>query len=316
VTDEPQTERKWNLTVTLPDDLRRALAPLRQTGQIQISPVVEKALRDALADARAPGKAGVVRRLKLARSRRRGPDYDLGFEEGRHWAEDVATWDEIRRYGRMPTHAIGYTHGSEGTKLEGPFQPPPDYPDAPFHRNREGLLVEDRDAIFPYWDGWLAGVSSVQATVADEMESVSSPAFIRERPSDLDTDLETIRAQLAAEAEEEFKNGYRAGVEAAKNLSWHVLSDFAEEGFDLRRWLISLEHSSELESKYNLPTPAGFQNVYAPLEKALGGLVSPDGADWYPPFTYQEGFTQALKDIWDSVQRGKPTTNQAKEVRK
>lgn len=309
----PETDRKWNLTVTLPEDLRRALEPLRQARQIQVSQVVEKALRDAMADAKAPGKAAVVRRLRLTGSRRRGTDYDLGVEDGRRWAEEVATWDEIRRYARMPTHPIGYITGSDGTNLDGPFTPPPDYPDAPFHRNREGLLVDSLEAIIPYWEGWLAGVSSVHSAVAEEMESIHPvPAFAKERPADVLADLDAVRTKLASEARKEFEDGYHAGVEAAKSLSWHALSNFAEEGFDLRRWLLSLERSSELEEKYRMPLRPGFSNVFQPLEKALGAFVSPDGNDWYPPHTYQEGFTQALRDIWDSIQRTKPTTNQRK----
>ncbi len=304
----PKTDRKWNLTVTLPEDLRRALRPLRQAGQIQVSQVVERALRDAMADATAPGKAAVVRRLRLARSHHRGTDYDLGFAEGRRWAEDVATWDEIRRYAGMPSQAIAYTAGSNGAKFDGPFTPPADYPDAPFYHGRDGLLVKDRQGIFPYWEGWLAGVYSVHSAVAEEMGSVHpTPSFVRERPADLVADLEAVRAQFASEAREEFGSGYRAGVEAAKSLSWHFLSDFAGEAFDLHRWLLSLEHAWDLERRFGIrPGRTAFPNAGQALAKALGALVNPD-EDFYPPITYQEGFTQALRDIWESVQRDTST---------
>jgi len=164
-TSEDQRE---NLTVSISG---RLLHDVRQyKGQIAISQVVEEALAAKVEEVRNPEKAQILRRLRLERDERRGPDYQSGFEEGQRWAKATASWADIKQYVTFNSKDVVF-ESADG--FVGTFRFPTDDYQDPYFRDENDEPVTTAPEVTCYWRGWVAGVHSIYNLVKDELLSTS-----------------------------------------------------------------------------------------------------------------------------------------------
>jgi DNA-binding CsgD family transcriptional regulator len=160
-------DRKENLTVSISGRLLRDVR--RYKGQIAISEVVEEALAAKVEEVRDPEKAQILRRLRVERDERRGPDFQRGFQEGQRWAKATASWAEIQDYVKFSLKDVVYEWGVDTNGFAGSFSAPADdYPD-PYFRDENDVPVTNAPEVTRYWRGWLSGVRSIYNLVKDEL---------------------------------------------------------------------------------------------------------------------------------------------------
>lgn len=145
----------------------------------------------------------------------------------------------------------------------------------------------------------------------------SKPAYSTSAPADIADALQTVQKRFAEEAREEFERGYRAAVTAFPKLQWSDIEFLANTfRFDVKRWARNYRDIAEdVELRKGEMTP-GYVSHYPPdvdvnvetvkaLMEAIGGWVAPfDMAEWSPRPTYARGFTQAMRDLWRTINEG------------
>jgi hypothetical protein len=92
-----EARRTVPMSFALRGDLKERLGRFReQGGTINVSGIANEAIEREL-DRLESGNS-VVQRLRVELTERRGPSWTMGFQAGRKWAEDVASWLEITEY--------------------------------------------------------------------------------------------------------------------------------------------------------------------------------------------------------------------------
>ena len=175
--------------------------------------------------------------------------------------------------------------------------------------------------------------------VADEQ---GDPSYAG-RPEGADERIHELERRLAAEARVDYERGYTIALDAASAMPLRVINDLVDAGFDLerwlgpwkRRWMYDLTEHSEpvpveevnrfLEEvsrgeRSQEPPPhdeswRNDENWYWWLWKsaeALGTIADPIDRDEYsftPTVARQRGFIDAMRDLWDALEHGRPRSD-------
>jgi hypothetical protein len=178
------------MSFALRADLRDRIVRFRKEGSsINVSAICNEAIERAL-DRLESGNA-VVQRLRVELTERHGPSWTMGFQAGRKWAEEVASWLEITRYATQytdPAEVQVVVVDMEGmdtwAEFRGPFRAPerdygrddPHQPGAPSFKLSEGEAGPKWEyriwELESYWRAWLQAVREVYAENQAELPSV------------------------------------------------------------------------------------------------------------------------------------------------
>jgi hypothetical protein len=190
--EQPEVGRRTTpMSFALRADLKERLNKFRTDGgTINVSGICNEAIEREL-DRIQSGNA-VVQRLRVELTERRGPSWTAGYQTGRKWAEEIASWLEITEY------ATRYTSRDIKVKLyleESPEEfvafmgrfraPERDYgrdtrggaPAAPSFvkgRNTDGgpLWEYIPSELETFWRGWLLAVQEIYSELKDQLPSV------------------------------------------------------------------------------------------------------------------------------------------------
>jgi len=95
--DQRESRRTTPMSFALRADLKDRLNKFRsEGGNINVSGIANDAIEREL-DRMESGNA-VVQRLRVELTDRRGPSWTMGYQAGRKWAEEIASWLEITAY--------------------------------------------------------------------------------------------------------------------------------------------------------------------------------------------------------------------------
>lgn len=208
--DQRDSRRTTPMSFALRADLKDRLNRFRsEGGTINVSGIANDAIEREL-DRIESGNA-VVQRLRVELTERRGPSWTLGYQTGRTWAQEIASWLEITEYAtRYTSRDIKVEMYDEGTQymyvaFTGRFRAPErdyahdthDQPAAPSFRYADDggepkweYRIYEMEA---YWRAWLTAVSEVYDGIKDHLppvvdqlpaEQIPEP----ERPRDVDPD--------------------------------------------------------------------------------------------------------------------------------
>jgi hypothetical protein len=121
------------------------------------------------------------------------------------------------------------------------------------------------------------------------------PSFAQERPLDAAAAITEARDRMVKEARAQYERGYGEGAKAAAEIPWAALDRLAMLGWDLRSWMQEL---ADLKS-----VGAAFQAVTG---GDLRGYLQDELQPWEPVGnpTYEMGFADALRDVWQAVRGG------------
>jgi hypothetical protein len=122
--------------------------------------------------------------------------------------------------------------------------------------------------------------------------AVQPPAGAAER-------IEELRAVFAAQARSEYETGYAGALDAAGDIPWFVMEDFANQSFDVRRWIEGWRRSATAQAAQESP-PGWLGSV----GRTLGDLADPIGFDQFsfrPTRARVRGFGDALQAVWHDV---------------
>lgn len=194
------------MSFALRADLRERLTKFRdEGGTINVSGICNEAIEREL-DRIQSGNA-VVQRLRVELTERRGPSWTAGYQTGRKWAEETASWLEITEYAtRYTSRDVGVKVAFEGEpemyyEFRGRFLAPErDYGrDHPGGDGAPGFTYTADDGelkwqwnvaeTVTYWRGWLAAVHEVYDDLKDQLQSVVDQLPPEpSRPQDVDPD--------------------------------------------------------------------------------------------------------------------------------
>jgi len=149
-----------------------------------------------------------------------------------------------------------------------------------------------------------------QAVTAFVQSKAKGPAYAEGPPPGTDSTIKYLRDVYAEEARQHSDRGYRAGLAYlnANRLPWSEFQGLAQNDFDLKRWLDPW-HDGFVEAAMH---PEVGREPHIPdwmvaLMKAdyLGEFANPISGDgFYPDGTYLQGFSRALRDVWNAVEHG------------
>jgi hypothetical protein len=133
-------------------------------------------------------------------------------------------------------------------------------------------------------------------------------AFARERPAGSEEAIKFARERLLLEAREQYERGYRTAAEAAFHIPWGALDELHEYEWDIRRWRARM-HGLDREG-FGWSAVAFQGNDY----EGLGGKTMTDLLNHYLGWhemdiaspTFEMGFSDALRDVWESVRSADP----------
>ncbi len=188
--DQPEVGRRSTpMSFALRADLKERLNKFRtEGGTINVSGICNEAIEREL-DRIQSGNA-VVQRLRVELTERRGPSWTLGYQAGRKWAEELASWLEITAF------ATGYAEqdvdvvviNEQGfdswVQFMGSFRAPErDYgSDAPNDRGAPAFMRPTDDSgptweyrkweMVSFWRAWLNAVREVYDQNKDRLPSV------------------------------------------------------------------------------------------------------------------------------------------------
>ena len=179
--------RTTPMSFALRADLKERLDRFREGGSINVSRICNDAIEREL-DRVESGNA-VVQRLRVELTERHGPSWTMGYQAGRKWAEEMASWIEITAYATRHTEAdVAIDFHSDGFHDWGMFlggfkAPERDYGvDDPSHKGAPSFVVETVDGIekwemraweaTAYWRAWLRAVRKVYEENKAELPSV------------------------------------------------------------------------------------------------------------------------------------------------
>jgi len=101
----------------------------------------------------------------------------------------------------------------------------------------------------------------------------AAPGYAQ-RPADADEGLQRARDALAPAAQAEYQAGYASALHRLADVPWQALDEFAERGFDLRRWIEPWSNGIMLEAARGID---GEPKWFWKLAEDLGNLVDPIG---------------------------------------
>ncbi len=191
--DEPDLRepgrRSTPMSFALRADLKDRLTRLRNDGRtINVSEISNKAIEGYLD--RIESSSAIVQRLRMELTERHGPSWTMGYQAGRKWAEDTATWLEITEFAtRYTGRDVKVEMYHEDTEymyvaFTGRFQAPVrDYGrDAHHHAAAPAFqyVAEDGDPkwefrtleIEPHWRAWLTAVRECYDELKDDLPPV------------------------------------------------------------------------------------------------------------------------------------------------
>jgi len=198
--DQRESRRTTPMSFALRADLKERLNKFRsEGGNINVSGIANEAIEREL-DRMESGNA-VVQRLKVELTERRGTSWTWGYQAGRKWSEEDASWLEITeqatRYTNRDVKVEMYDADTQYMFVEftGRFRAPArdygrdshDSSGAPSFKyvNDDGetrgeYRIEEMEA---YWRGWLAAVSEVY----DENKAYLPPVIDQLPPEEIPT---------------------------------------------------------------------------------------------------------------------------------
>ncbi|HTX13453.1 MAG TPA: hypothetical protein VME22_32850 [Solirubrobacteraceae bacterium] len=151
--------------------------------------------------------------------------------------------------------------------------------------------------------------------------------------------IQEIQVRLAAEARDDYERGYRIALDAASDMSLHMINDLVDLNFDLRRWLEPWKRGwmHEQRDKAQLEPKVDPDELWESLRKqaenpvppahddsrredngwwwlwkaaeALGEIAAPIDVDEYsfhPTLARQRGFSDAMRAVWLAVEVASP----------
>jgi hypothetical protein len=196
--------RTTPMSFAIRGDLKERLTRVRGEGTaINVSSICNDAIEREL-DRIESGNA-LVQRLRIELTERRGFAWTMGFQAGRKWAEDTATWLEITEFATVYTgrdvKVVMYNEDSEHMYVgfTGRFRAPerdydrdmPEKAAAPSFKyvNDEGEFRWEYRLyeLESYWRAWLTAVRDVYDQVKADMPSVIDQ-LAPEPPRDVDPD--------------------------------------------------------------------------------------------------------------------------------
>jgi hypothetical protein len=181
----PYTIGVAKLTVYVPDELVIRLQPFRD--ELNLSEIAKAAIEERLRGAEQ-ARAGDVRLQVLTRLRRGDLDKAAmrarGFDAGRLWAKDVATWTELKQIAAWPEITAswqvmpakpGNVLGAVGAGLalmavSKTYVPRMNQCFVPLSVTSGPPPGTKEDKVVLYWQGFAAGVSAVHELVKDQMD--------------------------------------------------------------------------------------------------------------------------------------------------
>jgi len=206
--DQRESRRTTPMSFALRGDLKDRLTRFRaEGGNINVSGICNDAIEREL-DRIESGNV-VVQRLRVELTERRGPSWTMGYQAGRKWAEEVASWLEITGYATQYTDAdVKVERFDESgfgmwVDFRGPFRAPVrDYgTDEPQQSSGAPSFRASADDADPkweyqtweleaYWRAWLQAVREVYGENKAHLPSVIErlPAQEASRPRDVDPD--------------------------------------------------------------------------------------------------------------------------------
>jgi post-segregation antitoxin (ccd killing protein) len=169
------------LTVYLPDELVARLEPFRS--KLNLSEIAKMAIEENQRREQATvgdRRAAVVNRFRRIEDGRRGVQV-TGEDDGRRWAETVASWDDVKEVAgwpdlldvsqlirERPPVETGPFAGLSALSLSPPlptaFIPPSVKAEPP---------AQDEDTVMLFWTGFRSGAQDVFQLVKDDIEPPS-----------------------------------------------------------------------------------------------------------------------------------------------
>jgi hypothetical protein len=204
--DLKESRRSTPMSFALRADLKERLSRFRSEGRtINVSDISNKAIEREL-DRIESGNA-VAERLRVELTERRGPSWTIGYQTGRKWAEEVASWLEITGYATRYTDLdvkVEVLDAGFGKWAEylGTFRAPErDYGRDTQEDGGAPAFITTGDDQEPrwehriweleaYWRAWLHAVREVYEDNKAHLPSVIErvPAPDESRPRDVDPD--------------------------------------------------------------------------------------------------------------------------------
>ena len=206
---EPNESRRTvPMSFALRGDLKERLGRFReQGGSINVSGLANEAIERELD--RIESGNSVVQRLRVELTERRGPSWTMGFQAGRKWAEEVASWLEITAYATRYADQdvkiqMFYKDDPEMyVAFQGSFHAPerdygrdiPDKSGAPsfsyINEDGEPRWEYRTYELEAYWRAWLQAVKLLYAENEAKLPSVIDQLLAieaAEQPRDVDPD--------------------------------------------------------------------------------------------------------------------------------
>lgn len=140
-------------------------------------------------------------------------------------------------------------------------------------------------------------------------EGEERPLYAGARPARADKQLAHLREKLATEARADYERGYSDALTAAESLPWWALEGLADNNFDLPRWCDGWFNAEQHRIDAAVSGRQLVEGDKGPawvteIGHYLGRLINPID-DWTPGRSYLRGFSDALRDAWDSVEHGR-----------
>jgi hypothetical protein len=207
--DQRESRRATPMSFALRADLKERLAKFRdEGGSINVSAISNEAIEREL-DRIQSGNA-VVQRLRVELYERRGPSWTLGYQAGRKWAEEIASWLEITTYASKYTDqdvdvvVINEQGFDMWAQFMGSFRAPErDYgSDAPNNSGAPAFIRSGDESgpkweyrsweMVAFWRAWLHAVRELYEQNKDHLPSVvdrlPSNEIPQPAPADVDPD--------------------------------------------------------------------------------------------------------------------------------
>jgi len=208
-----QARRQVPHSISLPPEVKAQLEGFRKDGgDINVSQIASAAIQRELERLQTGNR--VVERLKVELSERRGPEWTAGYQEGKRWAENEASWVDITRYAiRYKSSDVGVEHKGVGDigepgvyeyewlEFTGRFEAPlDDYgrdspmgPGAPAYKvglddRGEHVREWDPPKCERFWRGWLTAVTDTYDLAKSQLPSVEDQLPPEPEPVEVNPD--------------------------------------------------------------------------------------------------------------------------------
>jgi hypothetical protein len=125
-------------------------------------------------------------------------------------------------------------------------------------------------------------------------------------------DFETAVVRLREEARSEFVRGYEQAVNVAQVIPWFLIEELVDTfHFDIRRWVTEdlrcrIEGSDG--TRYEVPGASEWARALVAIDDAFGVIPMSGSGSFLgvPSSAFTDGFTQAMRDLWESIRRPQP----------